>query len=269
MIADIVDVLRCPTCHGSYALTDRTLRCPAGHSVDLARQGHVNLLGHAAPAHADTPEMVQHRIDFLSAGHYGLIDAALTHAVADAETILEAGAGPAYHLAQVIDAQRARGLHARGIATDISPAACRRAARHTGIGAVVADTWAGLPVADASCDAVLCVFAPRNLDDFARVLAPGGVLVVVTPTPEHLAEVRAAYDLLDVPGDKLTALDQGVTEQGFALTARETLTVPLSLDAAAVEHVVMMGPNAFHTTTAPVWEDIDTRCSVTVSVFAR
>ena len=46
--------------------TGGALRCAAGHSFDIARQGYVNLV----PGRADTPEMVEARDAFLRAGHF-------------------------------------------------------------------------------------------------------------------------------------------------------------------------------------------------------
>jgi 23S rRNA (guanine745-N1)-methyltransferase len=48
---------------------------------------------------------------------------------------------------------------------------------------------AGLPLADACADLMLDIFAPRNGAEFHRVLRPGGALLVVTPHPDHLAEL--------------------------------------------------------------------------------
>ena len=64
--------------------------------------------------------------------------------------------------------------------------------------AVVADSWARLPVLDAALDRVLVVFAPRNGPEIARVLRPGGLLVVVTPAADHLAELVGPLGLLRV-----------------------------------------------------------------------
>ncbi len=72
--------------------------------------------------------------------------------------------------------------------------------------AVVADTWAGLPVRDGAVDRVLVVFAPRNGAETARVLAPGGRLVVVTPAADHLAELVGPLGLLSVDPAKAERL---------------------------------------------------------------
>ncbi len=65
-------LLRCPLCRGGLSATPGdSLRCPVGHSFDVARQGYVNLLpGDARPGTADTAEMVAARESFLASGHF-------------------------------------------------------------------------------------------------------------------------------------------------------------------------------------------------------
>ncbi|MER7457166.1 putative RNA methyltransferase [Micromonospora sp. NPDC126480] len=88
MDARILARLRCPVCRESLAGTGtgtaRALRCPRRHSFDVARQGYVNLLAGRAPHAGDTAEMIAARADFLAAGHYDLISAALAAAAGEA-----------------------------------------------------------------------------------------------------------------------------------------------------------------------------------------
>ena len=132
------------------------------------------------------------------------------------------------------------------MALDISPAACRRAARAPGaIGAVVADAWAPLPLADGAFDAVLSIFAPRQPAEFARVLAPGGRLLVVTPLPDHLVELRTAWGCwASAPTRRSGCTSPSVRTSVW--TAGRRFEAMLQLDPAAVHDVVSMGPNAFH-----------------------
>ncbi|RLP92754.1 23S rRNA methyltransferase [Micromonospora sp. BL4] len=92
----ILDQLRCPVCGEPLAEvtagTTRALRCPRGHSFDIARQGYVNLLAGRAPHAGDSAEMVAARADFLAAGHYDVISDALAAAAADAAGRLRATA---------------------------------------------------------------------------------------------------------------------------------------------------------------------------------
>lgn len=177
--------------------------------------------------------------------------------------MLEVGAGTGYYLAAALDALP----ESRGLATDVSVAACRRAAKaHPRMAAVVADTWAGLPVRSSAVDALLCVFAPRNAAEFCRVLSPGGVLVIVTPAPDHLASLRATHGLLNVPADKAADLRKAFVD----LDAIATHHVSYSLDLGAddIADLIAMGPNAFHAgerTPGPARIDV----SVHVSVFRK
>ena len=52
------------------------------------------------------------------------------------------------------------------------------------------------------------MFAPRNPTEMARVLAPGGALLAVTPTTRHLFELVGPLGLLSVPEDKADRLDE-------------------------------------------------------------
>ncbi len=245
-----VALLACPVCASSLEVGERgdVLRCLAGHAFDRARQGHVTLLppGHRAPS-GDSAEMVADRMAFLAAGHYAGISAALGDAVLESggaapERLLDLGGGTGQHLAAVLD----RIPGATGAVLDSSPYAARRAARaHPRAMAVVADTWARLPVRNGAVDRVLVVFAPRNGPEIARVLAPGGRLVVVTPAADHLGEIVAPLGLLRVDPDKAARL-AGSLEPHLVPVAHTGCRDVLRLDRAAVGTLVGMGPHARH-----------------------
>lgn len=248
-------------CGGAFGSDGGALRCPAGHSFDIARQGHVNLLAGARPvAAADTAEMVAARSRFLAAGHYGEIAAAVAQAAADSVATttkyvaaLEVGAGTGYYLAATLD----RLPHAHGIAMDLSPAAAKRAARcHQRADAVVWDVWRPLPLVDASIDLVLDVFAPRNAEEFRRVLRPGGHAIVVTPSAAHLREVIEPLGLLNVDDRKDERLHTTMGEY-FTVTGRRGIERTLSLPADAVADLVRMGPSAHHRTEDDVRAGVD------------
>jgi 23S rRNA (guanine745-N1)-methyltransferase len=261
----MLDRLACPVCGEGLARRGATLTCPRGHSYDVARQGYVNLLAGDAPTGlGDTPEMVAARAEFLGAGHYDPLSAALAEAVGDASRVLDAGAGPGHHLAAVVEAAPGR----RGLALDASKHAARRAARvHPRVEAAVADVWRGIPVRDGAADAVLDVFAPRHGREFARALAPGGVLVVVTPTERHLRELARPLGLLAVDDRKQERLDRELGEH-FAERDRRQLEFTMTLDRGAVGQVVAMGPSAHHTDPAAA-ADVPDPVRVTASMTVR
>ncbi|SFK96826.1 putative RNA methyltransferase [Geodermatophilus ruber] len=243
-------LLACPVCGAALdaAPGDAGLRCPTGHAFDRARQGQVTLLppGHVAPS-GDSAAMVADRVLFLGAGHYAGITRALGDAVLAEDgdppgTLLDLGGGTGHHLAAVLD----RLPDAVGLVLDSSRYAARRAAgAHPRAVSVVADAWARLPVRDGTLDRVLVVFAPRNGPEIARVLRPGGRLVVVTPAADHLAELIAPLGLLQVDPDKarrLAATLEPHLRPASATGHRERLL----LDRAAITTLVGMGPHARH-----------------------
>lgn len=264
------DLLRCPVCEGPWDAarsSERSLVCVGGHRFDAARQGYVNFLtGRGTRFVPDTADMVAARDRFLTAGHYAPIAAALADAAADAlaappaddggahhvaqarpRAVLDAGAGTGYYLSAVLD----RAAGASAVALDLSPHALRRAAKLPRTAAIVWDLWRPLPLQDACVDVVLDVFAPRNLPEFARVLRPGGLLCVVTPLPEHLAELRGALPLLEVPAGKAHEVARAAA-QDFEAVAARPVSFPLELDEESAADVALMGPAGHHSSREAV-----------------
>ncbi|MFG1655043.1 putative RNA methyltransferase [Micromonospora chersina] len=278
----ILSRLRCPVCAEPLAETTagtaRALRCPRRHSFDVARQGYVNLLAGRAPHTGDSAEMVAARADFLAAGHYAPVAAALAAAavrVADRvrvvgpparfvpadvppgdagpyPLVVDAGAGTGWYLAAVLAALP----DAVGLALDVAKPALRRAARaHPRAAAALADTWQRLPLADRSAAVLLNVFAPRNGAEFHRVLDPAGALLVVTPTGDHLAELVDALDLLRVDPAKADRV-AGSLSSHFTEESATEHRARLELSRTEVATLVGMGPSAWHANPARLAERI-------------
>lgn len=255
-------LLACPVCAEALDLADRTASCRSGHSFDVARQGYLNLLGSAQPANADTPAMVEARARVLASGAFDVVDEAVARRAAGARRVLDAGGGTGHHLARLLDALP----DARGVSLDVSVPAARRAARaHERAASVVADAWGTLPLRSRRFDLVTCLFAPRNMAEFARVLAEGGLLLVVTPDPDHLRSVRERYGLLGIEADKDDRLLRAASGR-FSVVGRQRVRSPLAAPAELVRDLIAMGPNAFHGVPEEV-EAIDTEVAVSVWLF--
>ncbi|HEU4947471.1 MAG TPA: methyltransferase domain-containing protein [Kribbella sp.] len=271
MHADLVSALRCPHCGGALRLVARTAACSLGHTVDLARQGYLNLLPTGSTGiKGDSAAMIDARADFLAAGHYAPIRDALIAQTPGAGLIVEVGAGTGYYLAGVVDARPGR----TGLALDVSRYAARRAAKvDPRIGSVVCDAWRELPLQDGAAQVLLNVFAPRNAAEMARVLAPGGTLLVVTPNQGHLSELVDVLGLVRVDEEKERRLTDTLSGW-FERTGSKAVEADLRLDNEAVRRLVGMGPSARHTDPETLAERVATLAepalvalSVTVSTW--
>lgn len=250
-LADLLDHLRCPICAGTVDLTDdgAALRCPSRHSFDVARQGYVALLdGRSGALRADTAEMVSARLRVHDAGFLTEVVLATASVVADLlgdqedPVVIDLGGGPGVYMRACVR----RSPQVRGIVFDLSKFCVRAVVRAQPASAgIVADVWRGIPMPDACAAVALSIFAPRNIAETARVLRPGGHLVIVTPQPDHLRELIAPLGMLSVAPDKDERLIESVSES-FEVIDRTAVREVQSVGAATIADLVAMGPSAFH-----------------------
>ena len=280
MLDDVIGALACPRCGAALTRAGPVLACTVlagtalagtalvgtgGHAFDIARQGYVSLLPPGGRgAQGDSAAMVAARADFLAAGHYAGLAGEIARAAAAvipeglpagvtgagvaagdraaAGYVVDVGAGPGYYLAAALDQMPGWA----GLALDASKFALRRAARaHDRIGAVGADAWRRLPVADHAAAVVLNVFAPRNGAELGRILQPSGRLLVVTPNAGHLGELVGPLELLRVDPRKDERLTSTLSPH-FELAGRREYATALRLDHRDIAAVVAMGPTAWH-----------------------
>jgi 23S rRNA (guanine745-N1)-methyltransferase len=290
VLDDALDLLACPHCAGPLTRSGGSVTCPNGHAFDVARSGYLSLLpGDAKLGSADTAEMVAAREAFLEAGHFERLATALgeeaeralgkepERALAGASArglgggaerpgcVLDLGAGTGWYLARLLGRLPGR----TGLALDLSKHALRRAARaHPRIAAVGCDAWRPLPVRDDAAALVLSIFAPRNGPEIARVLRPGGALLVVTPTGRHLAELIEQLGLLTVDERKHERL-AATLDAHLDLERRVEHEWSLDLAAADVANAVAMGPSARHVTPGETGSRTAVTASLAISTYRR
>jgi 23S rRNA (guanine745-N1)-methyltransferase len=195
--------LACPIDGAPLTAGAGALRCPHGHSFDLAREGYCNLLAvqhKASRDPGDSKEMVAARRLILDAGLYAGIATQvfeLVHALPlapdRASCIVDAGCGEGYYLDRLSELAAASPDPARlelaGI--DISKWAIRAAAKRK-----AAVTWAvasnrRLPFLPGSVDVILSMFGFPVWEGFKAVQPPGGHVLLADPGPDHLIELRS------------------------------------------------------------------------------
>jgi 23S rRNA (guanine745-N1)-methyltransferase len=104
--------------------------------------------------------------------------------------------------------------------------------------------WSQIPLADGAADLVLDVFSPLPGPELARVIAPGGTLLVATPDEDHLAQLRE-FHTLSIHPDKDAQLHERLGEWFDEVSVQPVgWTMTLTADEAAA--VLAMGPSARH-----------------------
>ena len=192
----------CPKCKMPLCLEGMSYKCINGHSFDLSAKGHVNLLlSGKSGIHGDNKAMLIARREFLSAGFYADIINKLADIISSSYDgkslirVLDAGCGEGYYTGALYDALVQRNISAEIFGIDVSKDGVMMAAKkHKKCSFAVASVNS-LPFADESFDYVLSLFAPIAEEEFARVLAPCGTLITVSPSPRHLWGLKeAVYD---------------------------------------------------------------------------
>lgn len=198
--------LHCPVCHEQMTKSTHAYLCPHGHTFDIAKQGYINLLlAHQRKSKqpGDSKEMILSRAQFLDQGYYQPISDQVNKATlacmtakkwTGSGTLLDVGCGEGYYLTRLQEALPShtslQSCFPALAGLDISKVAIQRAARRSKQITWVVASIASLPLMDASCSVILSVFAPINISEFTRVLEPQGKLILVTPGPSHLYELR-------------------------------------------------------------------------------
>ena len=269
--------VRCPVCGDPLDRGERVCRCPNGHSYDLAREGYVYLLRpdqkHSA-APGDDRTMAAARREFLSKEYYRpLLDTLRNQFLARlgaSPALLDAGCGEGYYTAGIWKALTEAGRNPRMAAFDISKASLRLAARRErGIQWAVASSY-HLPAADGTFDGLLNCFSPLALEEFRRVLKPGGLFLYVVPGAEHLWELKEVlYDRPYRNEEKETPYEGFRYEAIVPVDGEITLADPADLRA-----LFRMTPYAWKTPREgaerlAALDTLTTRISFRVHIFRR
>ncbi len=237
--------LICPVCAEPLQLEERTYRCESGHSFDPAKEGYINLLlSHQRKSKnpGDDANMIQARRRFFDSGVFD----PLTRLILNSSFItnhsslsfLDAGCGEG-HFAGTLSETR----DGQFFGMDISKEAVRCAAkRYRKANWIVANALRTLPFADHSLDVILSVLAPRNPEEFVRILKPDGVLILGVPGPNHLIELRS--QLATNASDFEEKADEAAVKCApqFTEVKREILSYEQTLTQAQITDLIQMTP---------------------------
>lgn len=233
--------LRCPICALPLYRQERTWRCQSGHSFDIARQGHVNLLPvqhkHSLSP-GDSAAQVVGRRAFLEGGFYAPLARSICELAEEQGLqgpILDVGCGEGYYSAQL-----AQTLDCELVGVDISKEAVRFAAGKYKNALWLCASAARLPVAEHSVGLLTSLFALTLPEEFRRVLRPDGAFLQVLAAPDHLLGLRSIiYPQIREKEEK-----QPEAPEGFQLVCSRPVRFSFTAEGAQVQNLLEMTPHA-------------------------
>lgn len=244
------DSLVCPLDGGALHRDGSAWRCADGHNFDIAREGYTHLLPvqyKRSLDPGDSKEMVAARRRFLESGAYEPIADALNRIVLEnlsaGKTLncLDAGCGEGYYLRRLAESVGYNGTLAL-LGLDISKWAMLSAAKQEKRANWIVGTNARLPVQTGTLDWVFCLFGFPVFAEFARVLKPGGRLLLVNAGSDHLKELR------EIIYPVLKSKPEGEMQipEGFTLLENQTVRFTLKLEnAASIADLLAMTPHLY------------------------
>jgi 23S rRNA (guanine745-N1)-methyltransferase len=163
--------------------------------------------------------MAASRREFLSKGYYTPLLEALCREIGsrtgDAPVLLDTGCGEGYYTAGIFRALRAAGKSPRMAGTDISKAILRYAAKREKDIEFAVASYYHLPLPDGSADILLNCFSPLALEEFTRVLRPGGYFFYVVPAADHLWEMKEVLYENPYPNEEKETPYEGFTYESI------------------------------------------------------
>lgn len=189
----------CPLCSAPLERDGRRWFCANRHSFDRAAAGYVHLLP-ANRKHSKDPgddkDMVAARSAFLDQGYYAPLRDTLCGAVLDYldgcpnPVLADSGCGEGYYTAGLFHALTGAGAAPEIAGVDLSRFAMRRAAKRVPEAEFAVASAYRLPIANGRINVLTNIFSPLAIDEFARVLQPGGLFCYAVPSARHLWQMK-------------------------------------------------------------------------------
>ncbi len=239
-----MSLFRCPHCASPLNREARSYTCPNGHCFDIAKEGYVHLLP-ANQKHSKSPGddkgMVTARNQFLSRDYYAPLREALCalalEYTARRVSVLDSGCGEGYYTAGIHAALTGAGRQVQLAGIDLSKPSVRLAAKRLPQGEFAVASAYHLPVADQRVDLLLNCFSPLALEEFRRVLRPGGLFLYVVPAANHLWELKQV--LYDKPYPNQ---EQDIPYEGFSYVSVVPVDTTMEVAGEDLPNLFQMTP---------------------------
>ena len=190
----------CPLCEKLLLphTSGKEYLCENNHHFDLAKEGYLNLLPvqeKRSKDPGDNQQMIRARSSFLEAGFYSPLVRALVEIVDSLKEsdqkmkLLDLGCGEGYYSRQIEKLCRnSDQLELHGL--DIAKNAIKIAAKKQNNAKFIVASSNKPPYADHYFDLIFKIYAPSNDQQLKRIIKPDGTLLIVTPGPRHLWQLK-------------------------------------------------------------------------------
>ena len=257
------DNFKCPSCDQALILQEdtqpRTFRCNNQHSFDLAREGYLNLLlaqNKRSRNPGDSDEMIRSRQRFLNAGYYQPLSDAIVAAVSKAasgpeQAVLDLGCGEGYYMQQLriasdltVSDLKKEPPKLKLLGMDISKFAVRLAAKRKMDARLAVDSVYSIPLFENRVDTAISVFSPISVEETARVLKPGGQLIMVGPGTDHLSGLTSLIYEQSLPHGGNTASLEKASQ--FNLLEQIEIKQSIVVSGSDILDLLKMTPYYWH-----------------------
>lgn len=225
-------LLKCPICQQPLYFKD-AWTCNV-HAFDKAKEGYVNLC--IPPIKGDDALLVSARETFFNVNPYKPLMEAMLKWIKPNDVVCDVGCGIGSYLAFF----KREVASITAIGCDGSKIAIKKAAKKDPKCHFIVANVNNLPLLNETCDLIISVFAPLNAVEMHRCLKPSGILLVVSPAPDHLIQLKEIVythaHLNPQATEKLPHLNY-INE--------ENITFSCDLDTALAEALFLMTPYAY------------------------
>jgi len=301
----IKTIFKCPNCSKALNQGVKQYFCPNGHNFDIARKGYVNLLlsSHIGAGNpGDSKEMLQSRRDFLEKGYYqqfsdklnsivyqfcvnsrqnnSINQGASKHSKNNTRkevnikevNIYDAGCGEGYYISRLKNDLENQNqdfscFNFNFYGTDVARDAVNYASgRDKQIRFAVASSY-HIPILDNTVNYLLCIFAPRDEQEFRRIMKPNGKLIVAVPGARHLYTLKKLmYQEPEEIGQK------GTVRNGFRLLEETNVNYNINLtEKQDIINLFKMTPYSRHANIESInkVEELNTEVDINILVYEK
>ncbi len=241
----------CPLCEKLLLphMSGKEYFCENNHHFDLAKEGYLNLLPVQAKGSkdpGDNREMIRARNSFLEAGYYDPLAKVLVETIGSLRknnqkmTLLDLGCGEGYYSRQ-IERRYRKNVQVELHGLDIAKNAIRAAAKKQANAKFIVASSNKPPYPDQYFDLVFRIYAPSNGQQLKRIIKPDGALLIATPGPRHL------WQLKELIYKKVNEHSQAPNfPEGFELMSSQRINYKITPDQDERMALLQMTPFAWH-----------------------